>query len=153
MTFVKQHHAELAELLIHLKENSPGEYDRAVRDLLRTSERLAQVQERDSLQYELELKQWKARSRAQLLAARLQMADSEDLRKQLHAALSEEYDIRLQLLRRDHDRASDRMKNLADQIEKLGQRRNEEIERQLKQLTSAARGGEGKAKAKKKAPQ
>src|SRR5687767_13810045 len=45
MTFVKHHHAELAELLIHLKENAPKEYERAVRDLFRTSERLAQVQE------------------------------------------------------------------------------------------------------------
>src|SRR5688500_7902960 len=31
MTFVKQHHPELSELLIHLKEHTPKEYDRAVR--------------------------------------------------------------------------------------------------------------------------
>jgi hypothetical protein len=147
MTFVKHHHAELAELLIHLKENAPKEYERAVRDLFRTSERLAQVQERDSLAYDLELKIWKARSRAQLLAARLQMGDNEELRKQLKATLNEEYDFRLELLERDHERASDRAKSLGDQLEKFKQRRDDEIEKQLKQLTSAARGGEAKPKA------
>jgi hypothetical protein len=151
MTFVKRHHPELTQLLIHLKENAPKEYDRAVRDLLRTSERLAQIQERDSLTYELELQSWKARSRAQLLAARLQMGDSDELRKQLRAALNEEYDLRLQLLERDREKAAERLKHLGDQVDKLSQRREEEIDRQLKQLTSAARGGEAKAKGKAKA--
>ncbi len=152
MTFVKQHHPELAELLVHLKENTPKEYDRAVRDLFRTSERLAQVQERDSLTYDLELKLWKARSRAQLLAARLQMANSDELQKQLRATLNEEYDMRLQLLQRDRERLTERVRNLAEQFDKLSQRRDEEIEKQMKQLTSAARGGEVKVKstAKKK---
>jgi hypothetical protein len=151
MTFVKRHHPELTELLIHLKENAPKEYDRAVRELLRTSERLAQIQERDSLTYELELQSWKARSRAQLLAARLQMGESSELREQLRAALNEEYDLRLQLLERDREKAADRLKNLGEQIDRISQRRAEEIDRQLKQLTSAARGGEAKAKGKAKA--
>lgn len=152
MTFVKQNHPELAELLIHLKEYVPKEYDRAVRDLFRTSERLAQVQERDHDAYELELKLWQARSRAQLLGARLQMADSDELRQQLRATLNEEYDVRLRLLQRDRERATDRVKGLGDQIEKLSQRRGEEIERQLKQWTSVRRGGDVpvKSKAKKK---
>ena len=151
MTFVKRHHPELTELLIHLKENAPKEYDRAVRDLLRTSERLAQIQERDSLAYELELQSWKARSRAQLLAARLQMGESTELRDQLRAALNEEYDLRLQLLERDRQKAAERLKNLGEQIERISERRAEEIERQLKQLTSAARGGDANAKGKAKA--
>lgn len=153
MTFVQRHHPALTELLIHLKENAPKEYDRAVRDLLRTSERLASIQERDSLAYELELQSWQARSRAQLLAARLQMGESDELRQQLRAALNEEYDLRLQLLQRDKEKAADRLKHLGEQIDRVSQRREEEIERQLKQLTSAARGGEakGKSPAKRKA--
>lgn len=154
MTFVKQHHPELSELLIHLKEHSPNEYQRAVRDLFRTSERLAQIQERDSLTYELELKLWKARSRAQLISARLQMADNDELKKQLRVTLNEEYDTRIELLRRDHERASERAKNLGDQLEKLSQRRGDEIEKQMKQLTGSVRSGDAKAKppAKKKPP-
>ena len=147
MTFVKHHHAELSQLLVHLKENAPREYDRAVRDLFRTSERLAQLQERDSEAYELELRLWKARSRAQLLAARLQMTSSDELRSQLRAALDEEIEMRLALLQRDRHRISDRLKNLEDQISKLNDRRDEEIDKQMRQLTSPARSGESKPKA------
>lgn len=153
MTFVKQHHPELAELLIHLKENAPREYDRAVRDLLRTSERLAQIQEKDSPSYDLELKLWQARSRAQLFAARLQMSDNEELRQQLRATLQEEYDLRLQQLLRDRDRAEERRKMLADQIDKRQRKRDEEIERQFRQLTGGSGAKTGTAKPKAVAKQ
>ena len=71
MTFVKQHHAELAELLVQLKASNSKEYEQAIRELFRTSERLAQIQERDMPQYELELKHWQVQSRVQLLSARV----------------------------------------------------------------------------------
>src|SRR6478736_3014044 len=48
MAFVKQHHPELADLLTMLKAGNQKEYEKAVRELYRTSERLAQIQERDS---------------------------------------------------------------------------------------------------------
>lgn len=150
MTFVKHHHAELSELLVHLKENAPKEYDRAVRDLFRTSERLAQLQERDSQAYELELRLWKARSRAQLLAARLQMTSTEELRAQLRTALREEAEIRLALLERDRQRTADRLEKLQEQIAKLKDRGDDEIEKQMRQLTAPARDGESKAKSTSK---
>jgi hypothetical protein len=70
----------------------------------------------------------------------------------LRTTLNEEYDLRLQLLERDRDRVSDRMKHLTEQVDKLRQRREEEIEKQLKQLTAATRGSEvkGKPQTKKK---
>lgn len=139
MAFVQDHHAELAELLIHLKESSPKEYERAIRDLSRASERLTQIRERDSQAYELELKVWQARSRAQLLNARLQMTEDEEIRKKLRDALTEEYDLRLQMLTRDHDRFVEKAKNLDEQIERLKRRRSEGIESQLQQMTKAAR--------------
>jgi hypothetical protein len=139
MSFVKEHHAELAELLIHLKDSSPKEYERAIRDLSRASERLTQIRERDSQAYELELKVWQARSRAQLLNARLQMTEDEEIRKKLRETLTEEYDLRLLILTRDRDRLVERTKNLDEQIERLKQRRDDGIEAQYQQLTKAAR--------------
>ena len=148
MTFVKRHHPELAELLIHLKEHAPREYDRAVRDLLRTSERLAQVQEKDNSSYELELKLWQARSRAQLFAARLQMVDREELRQQLRSTLNEEYDLRQRQLARDRDRAEERRKSLAEQIDKRERRRDEELEKQFRLLTGTTDNKSSKSKSK-----
>jgi hypothetical protein len=151
ITFVKQHHPELAELLTHLKESSPKEYERAIRELFRTSERLALVQERDSEAYDLELSLWKARSRAQLLAARLQMADDPTLRKELRSALEAEYDLRVRVLRHDRERLSQRVRGLDEQIERLGSRREAAIESQFQSLTRPSGKAAAKAKGVKKA--
>lgn len=152
LAFVKEHHAELAEILIHLKETSSKEYERAIRDLHRATDRLSQIRSRDPDLYQLELSQWKARSRAQLLTARLHMSDDEALRAQLRSALEEEYDLRLQILTRERDRFAERVSNLEKQIERLANRRAEAIESQFKQLSSRSRKADAKAKgqAKKK---
>src|SRR5437667_2174995 len=87
LTFVQRNHAELADLLAALKTNEPEQYERAIRDIFRTTERLAQIQERDPLQYELEIAAWTSQSRVELLAAKLKMGPSDDLIKQLREAL------------------------------------------------------------------
>jgi hypothetical protein len=148
MTFVRQHHAELSELLIYLKESAPREYERAVRDLFRASERLAQIQERDSAAYELELNLWKARSRAQLISARLQMADDPQLRDELRAALTDEYDLRVRVLKYDRERLADRLRNLDEQIGRLEARRAEFIENQWQGFFRARAKGKPPARAK-----
>ena len=153
MAFVKEHHPELAEILIHLKESSPKEFERAVRDVSRASDRLSQIRERDSQTYELELKIWQARSRAQLLNARLQMGNDEDLRKQLRDALAEEYDLRLQILARDREKFADRVNSLDQQIERLTQRREAGIEAHYQQMTKAARKTQIKVKSPTKKKQ
>jgi len=153
MAFVKEHHPELADIVNHLKESSPKEFERAMRDLSRASERLSQIRQRDEEAYELELKIWQARSRAQLLNARLQMSDDEDLRKQLRDALTEEYDLRLQILSRDRDRFAERVKSLDQQIDRLTRWRDEGIEGQYQQMTKGARKApvKGNSPTKKKA--
>ena len=136
-TFLRQHHPELADLLLYLQTSQPHEYQRAVRDLFRASERLAQIQERDYDRYELELSLWKTSSRIQLLAARLSMNDSEDLRAQLRAALNEQIDLRAALLRRERDRLAGKVSKLDEQLNKLMDSRQQEIDRQMKILTQS----------------
>src|SRR5206468_2527102 len=43
ITFVQRNHAELADLLASLKASQPQEYERAIRDIYRTTERLKAV--------------------------------------------------------------------------------------------------------------
>src|SRR5947207_8298247 len=74
MTFVQRNHAELADLLTSLKTSQPQEYEGAIKEIFRTIERLAVIQERDPRQYELEVVAWTAQSRVQLLAAKLKMS-------------------------------------------------------------------------------
>lgn len=141
MTFVRRNHAELAELLAHLKENQPKEYERAIRELFRTSERLTLIHDRDREQYDLEVQLWKTQSRIQLLTARLQMGDSDELRGELRELLGEQIDNRAALLRHDREKAAKRLAKIEDDLQRLESDREKVIERQLQSLTGA-----GKAK-------
>src|ERR1044072_4454752 len=99
LTFVQRSHAELADLLRALRDTQPSEYERAIKEIFRTTERLAQIQERDPLQYELEIVVWTAQSRVQLLAARLKMEESDELVAKLREALKAQNNARIALLK------------------------------------------------------
>ncbi len=81
LAFVQQQQPELARLLDYLRKNQPRQYQRAVRELSRTAERLSQTRDRDPRRYELELQAWKARSRIDLLAAKWQVKPDDELRE------------------------------------------------------------------------
>ena len=134
MAFVQQHHAELAELLVRLKETNAQEYERAIRDLFRTSERLAQLHKSDLDRYELELKLWQAQSRSDLLTARLKMTGSDELRSQLRQILNEQMDLKHSLLQLDRQRTAEKLQKLDEQLNAFDRTRQDAIERQLRTL-------------------
>lgn len=137
LEFVREHHAELADLLQQLKENRPKEYQKAIRDLSRVRERLHTMQKNDSGRYDLELSVWKAETRIQLIAARLQMGDKSELRNELRAALNEQVDLRLALLKHEREMTKGRLEKLDAQIKKLDSERSQIIDRQLTSLTKS----------------
>jgi hypothetical protein len=141
LTFVQRNHAELSDLLGYLKKSQPGEYERAVREIFRTTERLAQIQERDPLQYELEVAAWTAQSRVQLLAAKLKMESSDELLKQLRDGIKTQNEARLALLKHERQKAADRLSRLDGAIAGFETSREEEIDKQMKLLTRAAAEG------------
>ena len=141
MTFVQRNHAELADLLAHLKARQPEEYEGAVRELFRTTERLAQIQERDPLQYELEVALWTAQSQVQLLTARLMMSSSDELQSALRAAVSAQIDARVALLKHQRQKSADRLSNIDREIQKVENGREQMIDKQLQLLTRAASEG------------
>ena len=143
MTFVRQHHAELVDLLRYLKDEEPQAYRQAVLDLFRASERLAQAQERDYERYELELAIWKTESRIELLAARVKMAgrdspEGQALLPQLTRQLEERHDLKMQRLALDRQRILERLEKIEKQLETMETNRASAIERELTRLTSPA---------------
>lgn len=147
LAFVSQHHPELRELLIQLKESQPKEYETAVRELYRASERLAQIHERDDERYAAELLAWKLQSRVQLLAARLKMTDSPELRSELERTLHEQLDAQLEVLRRDRQRLAARLEKLDRQIEVTEARREETIRKHLALLREPKKAASTRGKA------
>jgi hypothetical protein len=141
LTFVQRNHAELAELLAALKTNEPEQYHRAIRDIFRTTERLAFIQERDPFQYELEVTAWRAQSRVELLAAKLKMESSDELLKQLREALKTQNDAKVALLKHERQKAADRLGKLDNEIARFETNRDELINKQLKVLARTASDG------------
>ena len=150
MSFVQRNHPELADLLVYLRAAQPEEYERAVKEIFRTTVRLATIQERDPLQYDLEVAAWTAQSHVQLLAAKLKMGSSDDLVKQLRAALQMQNAAKVALLKHERQKAADRLEKLESDITRLEANRDDVVDRQLKLLTRAAAEGRPVKAAKKK---
>jgi hypothetical protein len=132
LTFVRQHHPELAKLLATLKTKEKQEYFRAVRDLFRASERLATYREKYPERYDAELKAWQIKSHIQLVATRLKLSPEDArLREQLRSALVEQVDLRIQLLRQERQKMADRLKRLDDQIDEMQSHREDLADKQL----------------------
>jgi len=149
---VKQHHDELLELLIYLKEGLPKEYARAVRDLSRTSERLSALAKRDKPRYELELKLWQVQSHRQLLQARLQMTKDDKLIDQIRDTLHTERELKTALMRHERERLAARLKKVDAQLARQAESDDAAIERQLKVLLKSGKKTERKPKAPSRKP-
>lgn len=118
ITFVKMHHGELADLLARLKQHSRPEYEQAIRELFRTSERLAQWQEKNPHKYEAELKAWQLGSRIQVLTAKLAMNADPVLKQELRDALQEQQQLRRSQLQTEREKTAARLAELDRELQK-----------------------------------
>ena len=152
LDFVQQNHAELKELLTHLRDNRRKDYERAIRELSRDAERIGQLKGRDARQYDLELKAWTIKSRIQLLTAQMVMGNKEEIRGQLKTLLNEQMDIRADLMKRERERAQERVAKLDQEISRLENERQKILENQLQLLTKSAADSKRKANVVKNGP-
>lgn len=144
LAFAGLHHPELTGLVEQLKESNPAEYQRAIRDLSRTRERLAQIEQKEPQRYELELSAWKISSRIRLIVARLTMARDPALEQELRDALAQQAGIRLDLLMLEQEQLKARLKKLDAQIEKTRTDRDEQAKKDfdtvIRSITKAGPG-------------
>lgn len=134
LKFAELHHPELHDLVNGLKESQrrQAEYQKAIRQLYRDSERLARLKERVPSRYELALKQWQLDSRLRLLVARMTMSAGEpELQAQLEDLLEKRLETRLALLKHDRKRLAARLARLDEQIQEIEEDPQETIEKDL----------------------
>ena len=134
LTFAQTHHAELAKLLSRLKRRNKTQYERAIRELFRTSERLARLQEVNSGRYLSSLKMWQLDSRIRLLAARMTMSNAPKLEAQLKTLITERQDLRLEQLQQDRDKTQARLDRIDESINKITQDRELAAQNELIRL-------------------
>lgn len=134
LSFVRQHHPELGDLLAQLKPGNRREYQRAINELFFASEKLTQTQERDPLKYDLDLQAWKIDSRIRLLAARIAMSDNDLLEAELKELLVEKVDVQLALQLLERERVSSRLEKLDATIERLRKQRENEAQKSLSKI-------------------
>jgi len=144
LTLVREHHAELADLLAQLKPQDFAKYQAALADLDRDFKRLEQLRKRSSINYDHELNLWKSRSRVRLLAARLAMSGDSALREELKGALRDLRQQELAALDREMtglksslDKQQQKLDKLERQHSKLESEGDQWIEQQLTALEQA----------------
>jgi hypothetical protein len=148
MKFVREHHAEVADLLDSLRTSRPAQYRQAARELFRSSERVSQWKERDAARYELELKAWKINSRIQLLLARSTMSPDVDVETELKSLLTERVETRLALRKLDREQLAKRLAAAEADIARLSGDKDAAVDRQLSQMTQKIKANRQRAKSR-----
>jgi hypothetical protein len=141
LSFVEAHQPELAKVLANLEKRKPAEYDRAIEELDRSVQPLTTGKAKDPRLHELDVRAWQARTRVELLGARVMAGkeakgegkekDREELERQLREAIAAELDIRAERLTYRKQRSAawyDR------QINRLSEKRDALIAARLKAL-------------------
>jgi hypothetical protein len=130
LAFVRENHPELAGLLEQLKPMRPDEYERAVRELATVSRNLSALKVRNPRAYELGLDAWKARSRVELLTAKLASAPgpSPELESQLRRAVEDQLESEIRQQKFERDQVEARLKKVQENLDRLESRRDSIIE-------------------------
>lgn len=143
LEFVTTHNAPLRSLLADLKAARPAEYQRALVDLLRTTQRLAQVKRNRPHAYALEIERWKTQSRVQILTALLALRGDAKIREELKEALQQRADVQLRILKADREAAARRLAELDEKIRQAEEGREAKVQQEFDRAVTAARRARG----------
>jgi hypothetical protein len=117
----------------------PDQYERAIAELSQVGKSLANLKRNDARRYRLALEVWKARSRAELLTARLAGTPGAELERELKTAVKDlvEAEIRQQRLERELVEA--RLHRLDETLKRLESRRDAVVESRYQTLLKKGR--------------
>lgn len=134
LAFLEEHHPKLAKLIVPLKTSNFKEYQKAIKELSRTTERLTGIRTKDPARYELELDAWKIQSHVRLLAARMTMEDDPEIESELRAMLKKKAENQLKLLQNEREFLQSRLKQVETQIERQTKSQDELVQQEYDRL-------------------
>jgi len=139
LEFARRHHPELAKLLGPMKSALPRDYQKAIRELDRVSDRLTRMETRSPERYAIEIELWKAESRLRLVAAKTVMLDDDERREQIERLVNERNGLRIRLYEFERDEAAQRIVQLDRQIESLKSQESQAVRKEVDRLVNSAR--------------
>ena len=117
LKFAREHHPELAELLERLQTHSTSGFQKAIREVHSTVQRLDRLQERQPERYISELQDWKLSSEIRLLTARWVMSQDPELEQQIRELMKQRRTARMDRLKMEREKLTERLASLDSQIE------------------------------------
>ena len=132
--FVLLNHPDLVEVLNRLKASNHAEYEKAIKQIHQTSERLGKLSKDDPDRHDAELRLWKVDSRLQLLAARISVNSTSAANEELKLAVREEFDAKADLLALERKRQAVQLKKVDAELTRLNQGRDKEIDARLNEI-------------------
>lgn len=144
LAFVRENHPELTALLAQLKPMRPAEYERAIRELYQVKTSIERLKAVDPRRSDVALKVWKAKSRVELLTAKLVSAgepgsETEELKSQLRTALVDQLAVQIEQQKLDRDLARERLQKAEQGIERMESNREKIIENRFQGLLNKSR--------------
>ncbi len=148
LEFARVHHPELAKLLGPMKATHPKEYQKALRELFRVSDRLTRMQTRFPERSVVELDLWKSESRLRLVAAKTAMVDDEERREQIEKLANERNTLKVRLYELERAEAESRIAQLDKQIESLKGQESDAVRKEVDRLVHTAKSSAKRVKTK-----
>lgn len=143
LAMARKHHPEIARLIVRLRGKSPAAYDAAIRNLVADMARIERAEARGPKEHELALTEWKLRSQARLVAARMAMRNDPRLSAQLDKILTQGESAKrrqLQMEIKRHERHIERLRRrLAQDPAKSVQSQVKKIQRQARNRKKSER--------------
>lgn len=138
LQMAREHHPELSSLILRLREKHRRSYEVAIRDLVSDHQKIQRAKARGKSDYSLALKEWKLRSQARLIAARMTVQNAPELKKKLEAVLTEGEAAKRQQMQLEIQRYE-------EQIQKLQSRMKQDpansVRSQIKRFQRKAQAG------------
>jgi hypothetical protein len=139
--FVKKHVPEVLPLLTQLKKANVRQYQQEIREVFQVTEMLAELQD-EPRRHELELKIWKAETRASVLVAKLSTPNEEE-RKKVEAGLQdlakELVELDIQVLEHKADVLDKELGTIKDELARARDQMEKQTETRYKGLLEQAK--------------
>lgn len=116
LEFARKHHPELASLLDTLRRNSQTGFAHGIREIHLVCQRLERIREKQPARFEAELQNWKLDSEIRLLTARWSMSQDPELETKIRELLRQRRQARIDRLKSERERLTERLKQLDSQI-------------------------------------